>query len=155
MTTGKTIALTIWIFVSEVMSLLFNMWSRFVIAFLPRSKYFLISWLQLLSAVILEPQNIKCHCFYFFPSFCHEVMRPDAINLTFLMLSFKPAFSLSFTFIKRLLVLLHFLPQGWCHLHIIVFLLTILIPACDSSSSVFHTMHSAYKLNKQGDNIQP
>ena len=59
MTTGKTIALTIWTFVSKVMSLLFNMLSRLVIAFLPRSKCLLISWLQSLSAVILEPKKIK------------------------------------------------------------------------------------------------
>ena len=58
MTTGKTIALTRWTFVSKVMSLLFNMWCRFVIAFLPRSKRLLISWLQSPSAVILEPKKI-------------------------------------------------------------------------------------------------
>ena len=59
MTTGKTIALTIWTFVGKVMSLLFNMLSRFIIAFLPRSKHLLISWLQSPSAVILEPKKIK------------------------------------------------------------------------------------------------
>ena len=58
-TTGKTIALTIWTFVGKVMSLLFNMLSRFIIAFLPRSKHLLISWLQSPSAVILEPKKIK------------------------------------------------------------------------------------------------
>ena len=63
LTTGKTIALTRWIFVSKVMSLLFNMLSRFVIAFLPRSKHLLISWLQSPSAVILEPKNKVCHYF--------------------------------------------------------------------------------------------
>ena len=61
MTTGKTIVLTIWTFVGKVMSLLFNMLSRFVIAFLPGSKHLLISWLQSPSAVILEPNKI-CHC---------------------------------------------------------------------------------------------
>ena len=65
MTTGKTIALTRWTFVSKVMSLLFNMLSRLVIAFLPRSL--LISWLQSPSAVILEPKKIVCHCFHCFP----------------------------------------------------------------------------------------
>ena len=59
MTTGKNTALTIQIFVSKMMSLLFNMLSRFVIAFLPRSKYLSISWLQSLSTVILEPKKIK------------------------------------------------------------------------------------------------
>jgi len=68
MTTGKTVALTTWTFVGKVMSLLFNMLSRFVIAFLPRSKCLLISWLQLPSAVILEPQKDKVsHCFHCFP----------------------------------------------------------------------------------------
>ena len=67
MTTGKTIALTRWTFVSKVMSLLFNMLSRFVIGFLPSSKYLLISWLKSPSAVILEPKENKvCHCFHFF-----------------------------------------------------------------------------------------
>ena len=68
MTTGKTIALTIWTFVGKVMSLLFNTLSRFVIAFLPRNKHLLISWLQSPSAVIWEPpQNKICHCFHCFP----------------------------------------------------------------------------------------
>ena len=67
MTTGKTIALTRWTFVGKVMSLLFNMLSRLVIAFLPRSKRLLISWLQSPSAVILVPKKIVCHCFHCFP----------------------------------------------------------------------------------------
>ena len=67
MTTGKTIALTRWTFVHKVMSLLFNMLSKLVITFLPRSKCLLISWLQSPSAVILEPQKIVCHCFHCFP----------------------------------------------------------------------------------------
>ena len=67
MTTGKTIPLTRWTFVDKVMSLLFNMLSRLVITFLPRSKCLLISWLQSLSAVILEPPKIVCHCFHCFP----------------------------------------------------------------------------------------
>ena len=66
MTTGKTIALTGWTFVDK-MSLLFNILSRLVIAFLPRSKSLLISWLQSPSAVILEPKKIVCHCFHYFP----------------------------------------------------------------------------------------
>ena len=68
MTTGEIIALTTQTFVSKLMSLLFNMLSGFVIAFLPRSKGLLISWLQSLSTVILEPKKIKlCHCFHCFP----------------------------------------------------------------------------------------
>ena len=72
MTTGKTIALTRWTFVSKVMSLLFNMLSRLVIAFLPRSKHLLISWLQSPSAVILEPPKIKSVTVS--PSICHEMI---------------------------------------------------------------------------------
>ena len=67
MTTGKTIALTRWAFVSKVMSLLFNMLSRLVITFLPRSKCLLIPWLQPPSIVILEPKKIVCHCFHCSP----------------------------------------------------------------------------------------
>ena len=102
--TGKTIALTRWTLVSKAMSLLFNTLSRFVIAFLPRSKHHLISWLQSLSTVILEPKKIKSiPVSIVSPSVCHEMMGPDAMIFVFWMLSFKPAFSLpSFTFIKRL-----------------------------------------------------
>ena len=105
MTTGKTIALTRWTFVGKVMSLLFNMLSRLVITFLPRSKCLLISWLQSPSAVILEPKKIKSDTVSTVsPSISHKVMGQDTMILVFWMLSFKPTFSLSsFTFIKRLL----------------------------------------------------
>ena len=90
MTTGKTIALTRCTFVGKVMSLLFNMLSRLVIAFLPRSKLFkfhsflLISWLQSPSAVILEPREIKSLIVSIVsPSICHKVMGPDAMILVF------------------------------------------------------------------------
>ena len=84
MTTGKTIALTRRTLVDKVMSLLFNMLSKLVITFLPRSKCLLISWLQLPSAVILEPKTIKSGTVStFFPSICHEVMGPDAMILVF------------------------------------------------------------------------
>ena len=104
MTTGKTIALTTQTFVSKAMSLLFNMLSRFVIVFLPRNKHLLISWLQSLSTVILENKEIKSATVSTFsPSICHEAMGPDATILAFWLVSFKPAFSLSFfTLIKRL-----------------------------------------------------
>ena len=82
MTTGKTIALTRWTFVDKVMSLLFNMMSRLLITFLPRSKPLLISWLQSPSAVILEPQKIKSDTVS--RSICHEVKGPDATILSFL-----------------------------------------------------------------------
>ena len=102
MTIGKTIALTRWTFVGKVISLLFNILSRLVIAFLPRSKGLLISWLQSPSAVILEPKKIKSVTVSIVsPYICHEVIRPDAMIFVFWMLSFMPAFSLSsFTFIK-------------------------------------------------------
>ena len=84
MTTGKTIALTMWTFVGKVISQLFNMLSRFVIAFLPWSKCLLISWLQSPSAVILEPKKIKSTTVSIVaPSICHEVMGPDAMILVF------------------------------------------------------------------------
>ena len=84
MTTGKTIAWTVWTFFGQVMSLLFNTLSRFVIAFLPRSKLLLISWLQSLSAVILEHRKVKSVTVStVFPSIFHEVMRPDAMILVF------------------------------------------------------------------------
>ena len=81
LTIGKTIALTRWTFVGKVMSLLFDSLCRFVIAFLPRSKYLLISWLQSSSAVILEPPKIKSIVVSIVsPSVCHEVMGPDACS---------------------------------------------------------------------------
>ena len=83
-TPGKTKALSIQTFVGKVVSLLFNVLSRLVIAFLPRSKHLLISWLQSPSAVILEPPKIKSVTVSFVSSsICHEVMRPDAMILVF------------------------------------------------------------------------
>ena len=116
MTTGKTIALTLWIFAGKVMSLLFNMLSRLVIAFLPRSKHLLTSWLQSPSAVVLEPKKIVCHCFPIYLPWndgtrCHD--------RSFLNVGFKSTFSLSsFTFIKRLFSSSSLSAIGWCHLHI-------------------------------------
>ena len=84
MTAGKTIALTRWTFVDKVMSLLFNMLSRLVITFLPRSKRLLISWLQSPSAVILEPPKIKSDTVSTIsPSICYEVIGSDAVILVF------------------------------------------------------------------------
>ena len=84
MTTGKTVDLIIWTFVGKVMSLLFNMQSTFVIAFLPRSKCISISWLQSPSAVVLEPKRIKSDSVSTVsPSICHQVMGPDAVILVF------------------------------------------------------------------------
>ena len=82
--TEKTIALTKWTFVGKVMSLLFNMLTRLVITFLPRSKHLLISWLQSPSTVILESEKIKSVIAYTVsPSICHEVMGPDAMIFVF------------------------------------------------------------------------
>ena len=81
MTAGKTIALTRRTFVSQVMSLLFNVLSRLIVAFLPRSKHLLISWLQSPSAVILKPKKMKSVTVSIvYPSICHEVMEPDALT---------------------------------------------------------------------------
>ena len=156
MTTGKTIALTGQTFDDKIMFLLFNMLSSFLLAFLPRSEDLLISWLQSPSAVILEPKKIVCHCFPIYLPWSHGTRYHD---LSFWVLSFKPAFSLfSFTFIKRfssfsLLSAIRALSTAY--LRLLIFLLAVLIPVCASSSPAFHMMYSAYKLNKQGDNIQP
>ena len=157
MTTGKTIALTRRTFIDKVISLLFNMLSRLVITFLP-SKWLLISWLQLPSAVILETTEIKSvTVFTVSPSTCYEVMGPDAMILVFWMLSFKPTFSLfsfpfSFLFSSSLLSAITVVSA---YLRLLIFLLAILIPACASSSPAFLMMYSAYKSNEQGENIQP
>ena len=84
MTTGKTIALARWTFVGKVMSLLFTMLSRLVIAFLPRSKHLLISWLPSPSAVILEPKKLKSVTVSIVSlTICHEVMGPDTMTFVF------------------------------------------------------------------------
>ena len=89
LTTGKTIALTRWPFVGKVMSLFFNMLSRLVTTFLPRSKCLLISWLQSPSAVVLEPKKINSVTVaVVFPSICHEVMGPKCHYLSFLNVEF-------------------------------------------------------------------
>ena len=150
MTTGKTIALTIRTFVGKVMSLLFNTLSRFVIAFLPRSKCLFISWLQSRSAVILEPKKIASVTVCIVsPSICYEVMGLDAMIFIFWMLSFRPTFSLSsFIFIKRLLspsLLSGITVVSSSYLWLLIFL-PVIISACASSSPTFHVMYSAYKL---------
>ena len=122
-----------------LMSLLINMLSRLVIAFLPRSKHLVISWLQLPSAVILEPPKIKSATVS--PSICYEVMGPDAMILVFWTLSLKPTFSLSsLSFIKRLFSsssLSAIKVVSSEYLRLLIFLPAILIPACASSSLCF------------------
>ena len=130
--------------------------ARFVIAFLPRSKHFWVSWLQSPSAVILEHKKIKSVTVTVsvgFSSICYEVMGLDAMVLVFWMLSFKPAFSLSsFTFVKRLFCsssLSAIRAVSPAYLRLFLFLLAILIPDYASSSPAFHMMYSAYKLKSK------
>ena len=142
MTPGKTIALTRQTFDGKVMSLLYNMLSRLVITFLPRSKGFLSSWLQSPSAVILEPKKVKSVTVSIvFPSICHEEIGPDAMILFVWKLNSKPAFSLSsFTFIKRLFsssLLSAIRVVSSAYMRLLICLLAILIPAHASSSPTF------------------
>ena len=153
MTPGKTITLTRQTFVGKVISLLFNMLSRLVVAFLPRDTCLLVSWLQSPSAMILEPKKIKSVIVSIVsPSICHEAMGPDAMIFVFRMLSFKSAFSLSsLSFIKRLFSSSS-LPAirvvSSAYLRLLIFLPAILIPVCVSSSLAFRMMYIAYKLKK-------
>ena len=146
---------TIETFVGKVISLFFfTILSRIVITFLPRSKCLLISRLQTLSPVILEPKKIKSATVSIFtPCICHEVMGLDAMIFVFGMLSFKPTFSLSsFMFIKRLFSsspLTAIRVVSSAYLRLLILLPAVLILACVSSSLAFHMMYSAYKLNKQ------
>ena len=137
------------------MSLLFKMLSRFVIAFLPRSKHLLISWLQSTTCNDFGDQENKvCHCFHCFP-----IYLPDPMIFALWMLSFSQLFHSPLSPSSRnSLVPLHILPLEWYHLTIWgcwYFSPAILILACASSSPAFLMMYSAFKLNKQGDNIQP
>ena len=121
MTTGKTVALSIQTFVCKGRSLLFNIMSRFVIAFLPRSKRLLISWLQSVSTVILEPTKTKSvTASTFHLSIYHELMGSDAMILDFLSVEFQARFFKSplSPSSRCSLVPLHFLPLKWYHLHI-------------------------------------
>ena len=104
-------------------------------------------------------KNKVSHCFHCFPSISLEVMGPDAMILVFWMLSYKPTFSLSsFTFIKRVFSSSSLSARravSSAYLRLLIFLPTILIQPCASSSPAFLIIYSAYKLKKQGDNIQP
>ena len=137
------------------MSLLFNMLPMFVIAFLPRMKCLLISWLQSPFTVILERKKRKSvTASTFTPSICHEVMEPDAMILVFsLVLSFKPAVPLSSsTLIKKLCSsssLSAIIVVSSAYLRLLIFLPAILIPACASCSLAFLMKCSAHKLNEQ------
>ena len=147
-------------FVGKGMSLLFNTLCRFVIAFFPRNKCLLILWLRPPSALILEPKNRKSDTVSTFsPSICYEVIGPNAMIFVFLMLSFKPTFLLCFfTFFKRLFnssSLSEIRVVSSAYPRFLIFIPAILIPTYKSSSLAFCVMYSAYKLNKQDENIQP
>ena len=140
MTTRKTIALTRQTFVVKVMSLLFNDLSRLVIAFIPRSKCLLISWLHTPFAVILKPNKIVSHCFHFFPIYLPWSDGTRCRDLSLCMLSFKSTFSFSsFTFIKKLLSssLSAIRVVSSTYLRLLIFLPAVLIPTCASSSPAF------------------
>ena len=151
MTTGKTIALSIWTFVSRVMSLLCNTLSRFIVAFLPRSNCLLISWLQSLSTVILEPKKRKeeeiCHDFLLFSFYLPCSNRVRCHDLSFLILSLKWVLSLfSFTFIKRRFsssLLSAIRVVSFDFLRLFMLLSPILILGCNSWSPAFLIMYSA------------
>ena len=141
----------------KAMSLLFNMLYRLVITFLPKSKP-----LNFMAAITIcsDSEAEKCkvgHCFHCFPIYFPWSDETRCHDLSFL--SFKPTFSLSsFTFIKRLFIfssLSAIIVVSSTYLRWLIFLPVILISVCDSSSPGFLMMYSTYKLNKQGDNIQP
>ena len=134
------------------------MLSRFVIAFLSKkqasSNY--RAPVTIFSDFELKKRKIF-HCFHFFPSICHEVMGPGAIIFVSWMLSFKPVFSTLFFHPHKethssLISAIRVVSSAYLRL---IFLPAVLIPACNSPSPGFHMMYSAYKLNKQADNIQP
>ena len=135
------------------------MLSRFVITSLPRSKCILISWLQSPSAVIWEPQKIRSVTVSIISIYLPWSDGTGCHDLCFLNKSFKPTLShSSVTFIKRLFSsssLSAIRVVSSAYLRLLIFLLAVLFPACASSSAAFLTMFSVYKLNKQGDNIQP
>ena len=157
-TTGKNLTLTVRTFVAK-WCICFLISYLDLTVFLPRSKLLLLSWLQSQSTVILEPMKMKfVISSHFSPSICHEEMGPDAMISVFWMLSFKLGFLLSsFTFIKRIFsssLLSVIRVVSTAYLRLLIFLPEIFTPAYDSSSLAFCLMYCAYKLNKQGDNMQ-
>ena len=159
MTPGETIALTRWTFAGKVMSLLFNMLSRLVIAFLPRSKPFNFMAAVTICSDFGAQENEVCHCFHRVSIYLPWCDGTGCHDLCFWNVSFKPALPLSsFTFIKRLFSfsLLSAIKVVWfAYLRLLAFLPAVLIPACALSSPAFLMMYSAFNLNKQGNHIQP
>ena len=133
------------------------MLSRLVITFLPRSKCLLISWLQSPSAVILEPKKIVSHCFHCFPIYFPWSDGTRCHDFTFLNGDFQAnVFTLLFQFLNMLFSsssLSAIKVMSPTYLRLFIFLPAILIPACASSSPAFLMIYSAYKSNKQGENI--
>ena len=141
LTTGKTIALTMKTFVSKVMSLLFNMLSRLIIAFLPTRKHLLISCLQSPSAVILEPRKIVCHCFHCFPIYFPWSDGTRCHDPSFLNAEFQANFSLSsFTFIISSSSISAIRVVSSAYLRLLIFFPVILIPSFHLSSLAFCMM---------------
>ena len=146
MTTRKTIVLTRCTFVSKVMSLLFSILTRFVIAFFPRSKHLLISWLQSPSIVILEPKKIKVsHCFHCFPIYFPWSGRTGHHDLVFWMLSFKPACENLHQEDLSFLSAFHHWVVSSVYLKLLLFLLAILIILVFHPDQHLYTVYSAYK----------
>ena len=143
----KTVALIIWAFVGKVMSLLFNMLSRFVSSPSKQQVFFTFMATVTICSDFGAQENKICHCFHFSPFYLREVMGQDAMILVFRMVSFKPAFLLSsFTFIKMLFSLSLLSANRMissAYLRLLIFLLAVLIPACESSSLAFQMIYSA------------
>ena len=160
MTTGKIIALIILNFFSKLISLLLKHLYRFVIVFSSNEQ----ASFNFMAVVIIcsdfgAPENQVSHCFHCFSIYLPWSDGTKCHDLDFLNVKFKPDVSLSsFTFIKRLFsssLTSAMRVVSSAHLRLLIFLPEILIPACASSSCAFRMMYSAYKLNKQGDNMQP
>ena len=141
------------------MYLLFNMLSKLVIAFLPKSKRLNFMATVTICSDFGAPENKVCHCFHCFPIYLPWNDGTRCYDLGFWMLSFKAPFSLSsFTFIKRLFISASLSAtrlESSVYLRLFIFLPAVLIPTCASSILALHMKYSACKLNKQGDNIQP
>ena len=139
------------------MSLLFNTLSRFVSCSSKKQASFNFMPAVTNHSNFGAHENKICHCFHFFPIYLPSSNGNNAMIFVFWKLSFKPTFLLS-SFIRRLFSsssLFAIRVASFAYLRLLIFHLEILIPACESFRPAFHMMYSAYKLNKQGDNIQP
>ena len=157
---GKTIALFRWTFISKVMSLLFDMFSMFVIDFSKEVASFDFTTGVTIHSDFGARKKKFCHCFHFFTVCLPWSKGTGCYDLSFLNVSFRPAFSFSsFTFIKRFFSsssLSAIRVVSSANLRLLIFHQALLIlAACDSSSLTFCLIFSAYNLNKQGENIQP